>query len=159
MKVLNLRCAQQHFFEGWFASDDDHRQQSERGLLCCPVCGDASVQKMPSAPRLNLGHAREPDGAARAHAAAEIDATALPVAARSPADWPPQLVQALREYMDAAEDVGDRFADEARAMHHGDVEHRNIRGRAELGEALALLEEGVDILPLPSLPPAKRLLH
>ncbi|MBM3387629.1 MAG: DUF1178 family protein, partial [Betaproteobacteria bacterium] len=57
MKVLNLQCRQGHAFEGWFASHEDYASQRERGLLVCPVCNEAEVHKMPSAPRLNLGHA------------------------------------------------------------------------------------------------------
>ncbi len=58
MKVLDLRCAQDHRFEGWFASDEDEASQRERGLLACPLCGDDDVQRLPSAPRLNLSAAR-----------------------------------------------------------------------------------------------------
>ncbi|TMH00761.1 MAG: DUF1178 family protein, partial [Betaproteobacteria bacterium] len=57
MKVLNLRCAHDHRFEGWFASDDDYQSQRERGLVECPLCGDAAVERLPSAPRLNLSGA------------------------------------------------------------------------------------------------------
>src|SRR5438105_4578512 len=79
MKVLDLRCAAGHAFEGWFASEDDYGSQRERGLLDCPVCGNAEVLRLPSAPRLNLSGAREPAPAqapARAGEAASAEAAA-----------------------------------------------------------------------------------
>src|SRR3954470_20524662 len=63
MKVLNLQCAHQHSFEGWFASEDDFQSQLSRGLVECPMCADKSVQKLPSAPRLNLSGLQRPDAA------------------------------------------------------------------------------------------------
>ena len=63
MKVLDLRCASGHAFEGWFASEDDYLSQSERHLVACPMCGDAEVTRLPSAPRLNVSGAREPSPA------------------------------------------------------------------------------------------------
>ena len=124
MKVLDLQCSHGHVFEGWFASHDDYESQRERGLLTCPVCEDAQVNKMLSAPRLNL------------------------------AQTPPQQMQAamlkmVRHVMANTEDVGNRFAEEARKIHHGEAEERSIRGQASREETEALLDEGIDILPLP----------
>lgn len=153
MKVLNLQCAHQHAFEGWFASEDDFRQQLERGLLSCPLCGESSVHKLPSAPRLNLGHAREePARAASAAAEASVDMASAPALQG-------MMLRALRELMQKTEDVGDRFADEARAMHQGEIEHRAIRGRTTPEVALELIEEGIDVLPLPALPALKETLQ
>lgn len=154
MKVLNLQCAHQHGFEGWFASEDDFRQQLERGLLSCPICGEPSVQKLPSAPRLNLGHAREPaERPAPAVAApGSVDMAAAPALQGL-------MLRALRELMDKTEDVGERFADEARAMHQGEIEQRAIRGRTSPEVALELIEEGIDVLPLPALPSIKETLQ
>ena len=70
-----------------------------------------------------------------------------------------RLLQALRQLMAQTEDVGERFPEQALAMHHGEVEQRNIRGRATPEQALELIEEGVDILPLPPLAAVKETLH
>lgn len=137
MKVLNLRCAHDHRFEGWFASDDDETSQRERGLLACPVCGDADVQRLPSAPRLNLG--------APPPAAEQTQVVALP----APGDLQAQWLRAVREVMARTEDVGERFADEARRIHYGEVPHRGIRGQATRDEAEALKDEGIEVLALP----------
>lgn len=134
MKVLNLRCSHAHGFEGWFGSEAEFQDQLARGLVSCPLCGDATVEKMPTAPRLNLG--------------AEQPVTAAPVQA-PPSDERARVWAAMRQVLANAEDVGERFADEARRMHHGETEHRQIRGQASMADALELLEEGVPVLPLP----------
>ncbi len=147
MKVLNLQCSHGHAFEGWFASHDDYEAQRERGLVSCPLCNDVEVTKMPSAPRLNLGH-----GAQQASSTA---ASAVPAApAQDVAQMTPQHLQAawmkmVRHVMANTEDVGTKFAEEARRIHHGETESRNIRGQASREETEALLDEGIDILPLP----------
>lgn len=156
MKVLDLQCAQHHSFEGWFASEDDYAGQLARGLVSCPLCGDADVQKMLSAPRLNLRAARqqtpaqqttEPDaGVALGHVAPSSELQA-------------RFLSAMREVMANTEDVGERFADQARAMHHGDMDARSIRGRTSPEVALELIEEGISVLPLPQLPALKETLQ
>lgn len=157
MKVLNLQCAHQHEFEGWFGSEDDYTSQLERGLVSCPMCGDVHIQKKLSAPRLNLR-------AGRQDAQAEPAATSA-VAMSNHGGQPDllamqaRIMQALREVMANTEDVGDRFADEARAMHHGEVEHRQIRGQASPQEALELMEEGIEVIALPSIPGIKETLQ
>lgn len=133
MKVLNLRCAQDHRFEGWFASDEDYASQGERGLVACPLCGDSEVQRLPSAPRLNLSGAREQE------------ALALP----APDDMQAKWLRAVRDVMARTEDVGERFAEEARRIHYGEVEERGIRGRASRDEAQALADEGIAVMSLP----------
>ena len=137
MKVLNLQCGQAHGFEGWFASEDDFQDQLGRGLVECPLCGDAHVTKLPSAPRLNLG-APEPT------APAKQEVVAAP-AAQLQAAW----MQLVKQVMANTEDVGERFAEEARKIHYGESEERGIRGQASAEETQALLEEGVPVLPLP----------
>lgn len=141
MKVFDLGCAQGHVFEGWFASEDDYAQQRQRALLTCPMCGDGQVEKKLSAPRLNLrSAAHEP------HAA--------PGSAPEPAQAPDATEQqmhaaylhVMREWMAKTEDVGQRFASEARAMHLGDVPERAIRGQASAQEAQELAEEGIQVL-------------
>ena len=156
MKVLNLQCAQQHSFEGWFGSEDDFQSQLSRGLVECPMCADKAVLKMPSAPRLNLGgHAApaasgtSPDvtpgaPASTAVAPAQADASNVMNPAAQAA-----FLKALRHVVANTEDVGERFADEARRMHYGDTEARNIRGQASMKETVELLEEGIEVMPLP----------
>jgi hypothetical protein len=142
MKVLNLQCAHGHGFEGWFASNDDFDTQLAGGVVSCPMCGDTAITKLLTAPRLNLGSAKPP---------AE-EAAPVPVVAQN--DSPEaRWMRAVREVMAKTEDVGDRFAAEARKMHYGEAEERGIRGQATREEARDLLEEGISVFSLP-LPPA-----
>lgn len=135
MKVLNLQCSHRHDFEGWFASEDDFQDQLGRGLVECPLCGDTAISKMLSAPRLNLG-AGEPKP--RQEVMSTPDASLQ-------AAW----VKMVRHVMAHSEDVGERFPEEARRMHYGETEERSIRGQASAKETEALLEEGINVLPLP----------
>lgn len=143
MKVLNLQCRHAHGFEGWFASEEDFQGQLARGLVECPLCGDAQVTKMPSAPRLNLG-ASEPAPAAASPAAGKQEVMSAPNE-QLQAAW----MQLVRQVMTQTEDVGERFAEEARKIHYGETEERGIRGQASREETQALLEEGISVLPLP----------
>ncbi|MFN3611653.1 DUF1178 family protein [Tepidimonas sp.] len=148
MKVLDLACAHGHRFEGWFASEEEFRDQSARGLLECPVCGDQAIEKQLSAPYVQTRRAEppeEPRSTAPQVAPAERSAPLSP-------EQQAQVLRALRAWVQDSEDVGERFAAEARAIHHGEAEARSIRGVATPGEAAALLEEGVPVLPLPDLP-------
>lgn len=131
MKVLNLRCANGHGFEGWFGSDDDYLEQNGRGLVECPLCADKVISRLPTAPRLNLGGGREV-----AADAAAADPQAL---------W----LQAVRQLLANTEDVGERFAEEARRIHHGESERRGIRGQASADEREALSDEGIEVFSLP----------
>ena len=141
MKVLNLQCRHAHGFEGWFASEDDFQGQLARGLVECPLCGDAQITKMPSAPRLNLG-ASEPVPAAPAAGKQEVMSAPNE---QLQAAW----MQLVKQVMTQTEDVGERFAEEARKIHYGETEERGIRGQASREETQALLEEGISVLPLP----------
>jgi hypothetical protein len=164
MKVLNLQCSRQHSFEGWFASEDDFLAQLTRGLIECPLCADKSIHKMPSAPRLNLGAhqsqgapgkgGQAPQSATPDYAPAESAATGGADAATGmPAGASPAaqlaFLNALRHVVAHTEDVGEQFAQEARRMHYGEVEARSIRGQASARDAVELLEEGIDVMPLP----------
>lgn len=143
MKVLNLQCGQGHDFEGWFASEDDYQAQQQRGLVSCPLCADNQVQKLPSAPRLNLSGAREaPPVPATASAPQKAKA---PVPAELQALW----MKAVQHVMEHTEDVGDRFAEEARRIHYGEADARGIRGHATREDTEALIEEGVEVIALP----------
>ena len=132
MKVLNLRCANGHGFEGWFASDDEFLDQNGRGLIECPLCADRVVTRLPSAPRLNLSGTKDE-----------------PRAEPAAADLQARYLQAVRNLMAHTEDVGERFAEEARRIHYGESEHRGIRGDATPEQREALREEGIETLAVP----------
>jgi hypothetical protein len=142
MKVLDLRCANGHGFEGWFASDDEYMDQNGRGLLECPLCADKVVTRTPSAPRLNLSGAGEA-------APPALRTPAKPVQPAQPADQQAAFIQAVREMLRRTEDVGARFAEEARRIHYGEVPERGIRGQASPEEREALRDEGIETFALP----------
>jgi hypothetical protein len=138
MKVLNLRCANGHGFEGWFASEEDFLSQNGRGLIDCPMCADKVITRMPSAPRLNLSGAREP-----------APTQPTPQQQPQPADLQAAWLHAVREMMSSTEDVGERFAEEARRIHYGETPERGIRGQASAEERAALQDEGIETFSLP----------
>jgi hypothetical protein len=166
MKVLNLQCAHQHSFEGWFASEEDFRNQLSRGLIECPMCADKFIQKLPSAPRLNLGgHASQGSSGQVSQQASSSDTAVSPgkgaktsnsAAVVAPAERSrveqAEFLKALRQVLAHTEDVGSRFAEEARRMHYGELEARSIRGQTSVREAAELLDEGIEVMPLPLLP-------
>jgi hypothetical protein len=133
MKVIDLRCQSGHRFEGWFASDDDFLDQNGRSLIECPLCTDKVIVRLPSAPRLNLSSARE-------------------VAQRPPdavTELQTRWMKMVRHVIDNTEDVGAKFADEARRIHYGETPERGIRGQASAQEREALADEGIEVHPLP----------
>lgn len=144
MKVLNLRCAHGHTFEGWFGSEDDFLDQNGRGLVECPLCADRVITRMPTAPRLNLSGARRDDAVSEAPSAAA--ASAAPAAA---ADLQALWLQTVRKVIENTDDVGDQFPQEARRIHFGEAPARGIRGQASPQEQAALREEGIEIMSLP----------
>jgi hypothetical protein len=159
MKVLDLRCNNGHGFEGWFGSDDDYLSQNGRGLIECPMCADKAVTRMPSAPRLNLSGARAappalaaPSGAAvTAQAGATAAASPTAPAVKSPAmpDLQAAWLATVRHLVANTEDVGPRFAEEARRIHYGETPQRGIRGQATPDERNALQEEGIETMAVP----------
>jgi hypothetical protein len=168
MKVLNLQCGQQHSFEGWFGSEDDFQTQLQRGLVECPMCADRAVVKMPSAPRLNLGSyaapgfgvAPEQASSAASPSPADKSFEASPSTELSTSVEPSvqnalsleqqaAFLSAVRHVLANTKDVGDQFANQARAMHYGDQEPRSIRGQTTQREAIELIEEGIDVTALP----------
>jgi hypothetical protein len=152
MKVLNLRCANGHGFEGWFGSDEDYMGQNGRGLIECPLCADKVISRMPSAPRLNLSGARsEPQAnAERKPDAAPSEAQGINANPSLPlAEMQAAWVNTVREMMARTEDVGTRFAEEARRIHYGEKPERGIRGKATEAERAALQDEGIETFSLP----------
>ncbi len=142
MKVLDLQCGQGHGFEGWFASEDDFLAQQARALVSCPLCGDAQVTKKLSAPRLNLSTSRS--APSQDLPPSTSVALAKPQAAEQMAAW----LEMSRKLVANTTDVGERFAEEARKIHYGEVPEHAIRGQATAKETRELIDEGIAVLPL-----------
>ena len=148
-----LRCELGHPFESWFQSSAAYETQERRKLVSCPACGSSKVERAIMAPQ--IVSKKDHHGAALAPAAEAAPAPA-------PASTPLMLAQErelrakLKELRDHivknADNVGERFPNEARKMHYGDIEHRPIYGEASPDEARALIDEGVEVSPLPILP-------
>ena len=157
MKVLNLRCAHDHRFEGWFASAAEYESQCASGMVACPLCDDKAISRLPSAPRLNVSkqrHAkpREPSPAKESGEVGQPCGAAAEVAqVRMQAQW----LRAVRQVLNSTEDVGDRFPEEARRIHYGEAQERGIRGRASREDAEAVRDEGIEVTALPVPEPLK----
>ena len=153
----HLRCEKGHAFESWFQNSSAYEAQEKRKLVSCPICGSSKVERAIMAPQVVSKKGRE--GAAPAPVApapaAATDVTA-PVSTPLLMAQERELRAKLKELRDHivknADNVGERFPSEARKMHYGDIEHRPIYGEASPDEARALIEEGVDVTPLPVLP-------
>ncbi|SOE16611.1 hypothetical protein SAMN05877838_1489 [Hoeflea halophila] len=134
---FSLHCDKEHEFEAWFSSSKDFDGQAERGLVECPICGSRQIGKSLMAPAVTVSR----------------DTSARPLAMDPERR---EMMRKLREMVQAvrqnSEDVGDRFADEARKIHHGEAEARGIIGKATADDAKSLIEDGIDIAPLPELP-------
>lgn len=158
MIVYDLKCANDHVFEVWFASSQAYEEQRARGLVACAFCGSTEVGKAVMAPRLNAkGNQRE---TAMPAVVEDAPSTAAPVTiSNAPAAVPAEvakvqavlhaLAQAQAKALEQSTWVGRDFADRARAMHYGEEDHAPIHGQADPDEAAALVEEGVTVAPLP----------
>jgi len=135
LKVFNLHCEQGHAFEGWFASVEAFDAQLAGGQLQCPVCGSTAISKALSAPRLNLGAAPQQ----------QRQVAAMPTAEQMQA----LFLKMAREIVASTEDVGEKFAEEARRIHYKEAPERGIRGVTSKDEAEALEEEGIKVMPMP----------
>ncbi len=134
MIVFQLLCTQEHSFEGWFKDSATYDAQAAAGEVCCPVCGDSSVRKAPMAPRLNK--TRGDNGSAQ-----EVMAQVR------------EVLAGIRQQVEQTCDyVGEKFPEEARKIHYGEVDPRPIYGEASKDEAEALREEGVEVTSIPWLP-------
>ncbi len=167
MKVLDLQCRSQHSFEGWFGSEEDFQSQLKRGLVQCPICEDAQISKKLSAPRLNLKAAKDTVAAVTPESIANNDDSTrtspqkdLKISSQEHSDHPLQHLMRNPEFQEAymkmakevlakTEDVGTEFASEARKIHYGEEPERGIRGQVSRDEAMELLDEGIDVMPLP----------
>jgi hypothetical protein len=152
----NLRCARGHTFESWFQSSSAYESQEKRKLVNCPVCGSAKVERAIMAPQIVSKKGRDTTNPVPAPAAAATTEVAAPASTPLLMAQERELRAKLRELRDHivknADNVGERFPNEARKMHYGDIEHRPIYGEATPDEARALIDEGVEVSPIPVLP-------
>ncbi|MFD0849125.1 DUF1178 family protein [Sphingosinicella xenopeptidilytica] len=139
MIVFDLKCGEAHVFEAWFGSSIDYETQKERGLLACPLCGNAEITKAVMAP------------AVPAKGNTRADAPPVPVAGGDYARIK-QMLGALadlqKSMIESSEYVGGRFAEEARAIHYGETDARGIYGETSADEAAQLRDEGIEAMPL-----------
>lgn len=142
----SLVCSNAHEFEGWFRSSEDFDVQSSAGLCACPECGSTSVSKALMRPNVTTSESK---AVVPTPPAQDKQLVAVPPEAR-------ELIEKLKEIkaalLDGSENVGKRFAEEARRIHFGEAPVRAVHGEASAEDARALVEEGIDILPLPVLP-------
>ena len=147
-----LACDKGHTFESWFQDSAAYDKQAKRGLVACPHCGSAKVEKAIMAPRIS--GAKKRPAPAEPPAAASGTPEKAPVAMLSPQEK--EVRTKLKELRDQltknADHVGPKFPEEARKMHYGEIAHRSIYGEASPEEAKALAEEGIEFHPLPILP-------
>jgi hypothetical protein len=135
-----LVCAFEHAFEGWFGASGDYDEQRARGQIACPLCGTSDVRKQIMAPAVAGTKARgDPTATGAAHRTMMMEA----------------MGQVRRHVLETFDYVGDRFAEEARAIHEGRSDDRGIYGEASQKEVGELIREGVQMAPLPPDPPKK----
>ena len=174
MIKYSLRCERNHAFESWFQDSASFDKQAKRGLVSCPVCDSVKVEKSIMAPQIprkgrtaeqRAGEEKMQRAVARQKKAENAPATSVDTVS-APVTTPPaepllmaqekELLSKLKELRDHikanADNVGEQFPEQARKMHYGEIEHRPIYGDASPSEAKALLEEGVEVMPMPVLP-------
>lgn len=147
MILFDLRCSQGHRFEGWFRNGAAYEAQAASHAVTCPLCGDSQIDKAPMAPAIAKG--------SRSAAIAEAlpAADPAPDAVRAAQGEILRHLRELRAHVEKTADyVGDRFAEEARKIHYGEVEGRAIYGETSAEQAQALHEEGVAVASIPWLP-------
>jgi hypothetical protein len=154
-----LACDQGHEFDSWFQSSDAYDEQAKRGLVSCPSCGSSKVAKALMAPNL-----KRTDKTSRTAEPAQVEPATAPAPATPPEKTPVAIMsdqerefraklKELRAHLTKNADyVGQKFPEEARKMHYGELEHRSIYGEASAEDAKALHEEGIEFHPLPVLP-------
>ncbi|MCJ7994240.1 DUF1178 family protein [Rhizobium cremeum] len=134
----SLICENAHDFEGWFSESADFDRQKASGFLTCPVCGSLDVSKVLMAPSVSTARQKDKISALAVHEA-QKEAVA-------------KLKEVIASIRANSEDVGERFPEEARKIHYGEAEARGIIGQASLTEVKSLMDEGIEIAPLPMLP-------
>jgi hypothetical protein len=142
-----LVCDHNHTFEGWFASSTAYEKQVTRGLVTCPACGSAKVEKALMAPAVHQSRDRESQPEA-----VPPDKAQVAIVSEQELEFRRKLKELREHLIKNADYVGTRFPEEARRMHYGEIERRSIYGEATPEEARALREEGIEFHPLPRLP-------
>ena len=157
MIVFDLECRLGgHRFEGWFGSSDQFADQQERGLLCCPECGSADVGKAVMAPHVGRKGNQLVEAKPRGRSSDSGHASNAPMSPEA-VKMMKQLAQMQAEALKQSRWVGDKFVEDAKAMHYGEREHEAIHGEATIEQAKDLLDEGIAVapLPFPVVPPDK----
>jgi hypothetical protein len=145
MVIYNLVCAKKHSFEGWFPSFEEYQKQAEKKLLSCPTCGSKKIEKVPHACAV---HVKKEEAAPPQKRKPKTEAD-TPAPQLTPAEFKEMLIRVYHHVKTNFEDVGPRFAEEARQIHIGSAEERPIHGTATAEEAKELAEDGVPFLALP----------
>lgn len=153
-----LKCENDHSFESWFKSSDAFETLQSAKMNGCPVCGSADTRKSLMAPQVTTARKK----AAKPAEPTEAPITPVPpvAVAEKPLSAPQTDAEAAIARMKSdveknSEYVGMSFAEEARAMHDGDIDSRPIWGEAKPEEAKSLIEDGVPVVPLPFTPTRK----
>ena len=140
----DLICDKGHAFDGWFSDSEAFEKQAKRGFVECSHCGSTRIEKQLMAPRVGTKANRKNDAKPQRMAAVPADPRMAEMMA---------MMREMRRHVEEnAENVGDKFAHEARRIHYGESEERGIFGNATADEAKSLIEEGIEVLPLPRLP-------
>jgi hypothetical protein len=141
-----LRCERDHTFESWFQNSSAYESQAKRKLVNCPLCGSDRIEKAIMAPRISSKKER------KSTQALEATAGTKPLVIAQERELRKKLKELRDHIVKNADNVGERFPNEARKMHYGEIDHRPIYGEASRKEAHALIEEGIEVSPLPVLP-------
>ncbi len=141
MVIYNLLCKKKHTFEGWFPSFEDFQKQADKKLISCPTCGTNKVEKVPHACAVHVKKEQPTPPLEKPKQ--------TPPAPPSPAEFKEMLLKVHHYVKENFEDVGPRFAEEAREIHKGEAEERPIHGTATQEETKELVEEGVPFIALP----------
>jgi hypothetical protein len=149
----NLRCDRGHAFESWFQSSSAYESQEKRKLVSCPACGSVKVERAIMAPQIVSKKGKGGEAPSPTAAPTEVAApTSTPLMMAQERELRAKLKELRDHIVRNADNVGERFPNEARKMHYGDIEHRPIYGEASPDEARSLIDEGVEVSPLPVLP-------
>jgi hypothetical protein len=148
----SLRCEHDHTFESWFQDSSAYDTQVKRKLVSCPACGSHGIEKAIMAPRIVGKKGRESSALVQAPAETGVATTSTPLLMAQERELRAKLKELRDHIVKNADNVGDTFPNEARKMHYGEIEHRPIYGEASPDEARSLIEEGVEVSPLPVLP-------
>ena len=148
----NLRCERGHAFESWFQSSAAYESQEKRKLVNCPVCGSAKVERAIMAPQIVSKKGRDSVPAPATPATDVATPVSTPLLMAQERELRAKIKELRDHIVKNADNVGERFPNEARKMHYGDIEHRPIYGEASPDEARSLIDEGVEVSPLPVLP-------